>query len=165
MTDRLHIPVFALLLAAGLGMPPAASAQQPVASDAGCMQRKGEYTCNWSSFKAAFDRSHTIALETDPLDRTAGSQLRRLVTELGKVPVTGNETADLTFALSPVPPNGVDYGPSDHDLARLRVTAHSSSGNPVLLWAETLRGQGDRPWPAQVHTLLTQFQDRFSHAH
>src|SRR5579875_3721925 len=59
-------------------------------------------------------------------------------------------------------PNGVDFGPRDHDLARLEVFAPSSSASQgTLLWAETYRGQGDRPWPAQVHALLTQFQQRF----
>lgn len=151
-----------LTLTAGLFSAFPMPAQQPVAPDAGCMQRKGEYTCNWSSFKTALDRAHTIAVQTDHLDRSTAAQLRHLIKELGKAPATGGEPADLTFAVNPVPLNGVDYGPGDYDLARLRVTASSPNGKPILLWAETYRGQGDRPWPAQVQALLSQFQERFT---
>ena len=126
------------------------------------MQHKGEYTCNWISLQSAFDRSRTIALRTEPMDRSTAAQLRRLIAELGKVPAAEGQPADLTFAVVPVPPNGVDMGPNDHELARLLIYAPSqASAQGLLLWAETYRGQGDRPWPAQVHALLRQFQERF----
>ncbi len=143
---------------------PAASAQKPVAPDAGCMLHKDTYTCNWPSFQQAFDRAHTVALQTGHLARSPAAQLRKLITELGKTEAPEGQPADLTFAVAPVDPNGVDFGPMDHDLARLKVyAAGTSSAHGTLLWAETYRGQGDRPWPAEVHALLTQFQDRFQH--
>ena len=151
-----------LALGSVLNLTPTAFAQQAVAPDAGCMLHKGTYTCNWPSFQQAFDRAHTVALQTGHIDRSTAAQLRKLITELGKTEAPEGQPADLTFTVAPVEPNGVDFGPMDHDLARLEVFAPSSSSSQgTLLWAETYRGQGDRPWPAQVHALLTQFQQRF----
>lgn len=142
---------------------PLLTAQQPVAPDAGCAFHKGTYLCNWSSFKLAFDRAHTVAVETGPMDRQAATQLSHMLTEVGKQSVTRDQHPDLTLLLLPVEPSGVNLGPADHDLATLRIYAPDAhSPHAVLLWAETFRGQGDRPWPAQVHALITQFQNRVS---
>ena len=137
-------------------------AQSAVTPDGGCVQNKGTYQCNWSSFKLAFDRAHTVALETQPIDRSTGRQVGTLLDELGKTRLEG-QTADLTMLVIPMDPSGMNLGPADHDLATLRIYApREGTARGILLWAETLRGQGDRPWPAQVHALLMQFQDRFS---
>ena len=144
----------------------AAAQQTRVAPDAGCVQHNGGYVCNWSNFKLAFDRARTVAIETGRMERSTAAQLRTLVAALGKTPSEG-ASADLTLMVLPAEPTGVNVGPADHDLATLRVYApsgDSSSGDSsrrVLLWAETLRGQGARPWPAEVHALITQFQERF----
>lgn len=106
----------------------------------------------------ALDRAHTVAIETGHMDRAAAHELRHLVTNMGKLPEPAGSLADLTLRLEPTPPTGIDIGPADHDLATLRIFAPGTTGTPVLLWVETLRGQGDRPWPAQVHALIEQFQ-------
>ncbi len=137
-------------------------AQQAVAPDAGCVLSKGEYVCNWSSFKLRLDRSRTVAIETGPLDRSTAHQIGTLVAELGKQRSPDGQGADLTMVIRPVEPSGVNLGPADHELATLRVYAPGDgAAHGTLLWAETLKGQGDRPWPAQVHALISQFQDHF----
>ncbi len=139
----------------------AAAQQTRVAPDAGCVQHNGGYVCNWSNFKLAFDRARTVAIETGRMERSTAAQLRSLAAALGKTPSEG-ASADLTLMVLPAEPTGVNVGPADHDLATLRVYAPSrDSSRGVLLWVETLRGQGDRPWPAEVHALITQFQERF----
>ena len=160
MTFKAQLTILALATTAAV--LPALPAQQTVAPDAGCVQHKGSYTCNWSSFKLAFDRAHTVAVETGPMDRSSARQAGTLITELGKTHVPEGQLADLTILIQPTDASGMNIGPADHDLATLRVYAPSQgTARGVLLWAETYRGQGDRPWPAQVHALITQFEDRF----
>ncbi len=140
---------------------------QDGSSTTGCTLRKGVYTCNWEAFRQALQHAQTVAIETQQLDRSTAAQLRRLAQSLGKTvtPAPGGEAAarapDLTFLLIPVDAAGIHYGPEDHSLATLRIYAPGpNTTRGPLLWAETLSGQGDRPWPAQVHTLIEQFQDR-----
>lgn len=150
--------IFGTLL---LSAPLPGMAQRPVAPDAGCVEHKGEYTCNWSSFQLILERAHTIAPQTGHIDRTAQTQLITLISKLGKNIAPEGATPDLTFAVRPVDPRGVDFGPMDHDVATLKIYAPStSSAQGTLVWAEVYRGQGDRPWPAQVNALLEQFQAR-----
>jgi hypothetical protein len=162
----MRLPSFRLTVSAVVALFPVAALAGPpqaaVAPDAGCVQQKGGYVCNWSSFKTVFDRAHTVALEVSPMDRPTVRQLDTLVSRLGKTRVTEGGSGDLVFLLMPIEPTGVNIGPMDHDLATLRVYAPANgSAHGTLLWAETLRGQGDRPWPAQVHLLLAQFEGRF----
>lgn len=136
-----------------------------VAPDAGCVPEKGAYTCNLAGLKLALERSRSIAVETPRLDRVAARQLEHFVLDLGKDPSETPSLAELSFSVQPTTPSGVVLGPSDHELASLRVTAPGKEGKPVLLWVETLRGQGDRPWPAQVHALLEQFKAHLTGKH
>lgn len=141
----------------------AAPRQQEVAPDAGCVQQKGSYLCNWSSFKTVFDRARTVAVEVSPMDRPTVRQVDTLIGRLGKTRAAEGGSGDLVFLVMPIEPTGVNIGPMDHDVATLRVYAPSNgSAHGTLLWAETLRGQGDRPWPSEVHVLLGQFEGRFS---
>ena len=136
---------------------------------AGCTLQKGIYSCNLAAFRQDLAAAHTVAVQTQRLDRSAASQLRQLVQTLGKSVVStsteneGAPGADLTFLLIPMENSGVNFGPGDHELATLRVYAPGDgSARGTLLWAETLHGQGDRPWPAQVHALIEQFQGELS---
>ncbi len=139
-----------------------AAKQQIVAPDAGCVQQRGSYLCNWSSFKLAFERAHTVAVETGPMDRSTATQVKTLVGELGKAEVASGHSADLTMIVVRSDTAGMNIGPADHELATLRVYApNENSSRGTLLWAETYRGQGDRPWPSQMHALIEQFQGRF----
>ena len=129
----------------------------------GCTLSAEVYHCDLHSLQRALGKARSVAVETQATDRQTAAQLRRLVTELGKQPATTNGPADLIFLLTPVEGTGIHYGPGDHDLATLRIySADAQGGRDALLWAETLRGQGDRPWPAQVQALLQQFRGQLN---
>ena len=149
------VVMLGVLVAAG-GM---ARAQTP--GQAGCTLEKQLYTCNWQGFVQRLDKAHTVAVETESLDRFTAKQLRELAGELGKTIASEDQLGDLTFLLIPLQSTGVHIGPSGEPLATLRIYA-SLPGSPrgTLLWAETYTGQPDRPWPSTVHALIEQFQDR-----
>ena len=130
-------------------------------SEQGCTLVKGVYTCDWASFVQRLDKAHTVAVETQQIDRFTAKQLRELAGELGKTVAPEDQLGDLTFLLIPLQPTGVHYGPAGEPLATLRIYA-SAPGTPrrTLLWAETYTGQPDRPWPSTVHSLIEQFQNR-----
>ncbi len=135
----------------------------PDVSAATCTLDGGIYRCSLPAFQRTLAAARNLSVETQPMDRMAAAQLRRLVGSLGKQLATTDHPADLTVALTPVQMSGVNYGPGDHDLATLRVyTVDAGNQRGDLVWAETLRGQGDRPWPAQVHDLIAQFQSRLN---
>jgi hypothetical protein len=143
------------LVGAG-GVAPAQSA-----NESGCTLVKEVYTCNWPAFVQRLDKAHTVAVETQQLDRFTAKQLRELVGELGKTVAPEDQLGELTFLLIPMQSTGVHIGPGGEPLATLRIYA-SLPGTPrgTLLWAETYTGQPDRPWPATVHALIEQFHDR-----
>jgi hypothetical protein len=139
---------------------PAAGAQT-TDSAPGCTLSKQGYICDKASFHRLLKHSQTIAIDASPRDRIARKQLAELIVALGKSPTDG--PADLTFALTPPDPAGVNIGPSDQELATLRVYGPSTDGKPGnLLWAETFRGQPDMRWPSAVHALMQQFQAEFA---
>lgn len=162
---RTFAPCLLALLFAVAAHPSRAAAQStpdtPPAS--GCTLHKDVYTCNWQTFQQSLAAAHTIAIETKPLDRPTATQLRRLAAALGKTIATADQPADLTFLLIPIDPPGITMGPADQEVATLRIYA-PAPGTPrgTLLWAETLRAQPDRPWPAMVHSVIEQFQSRFT---
>ena len=131
------------------------------ANEARCTLEKQAYTCNWPAFVRQLDKAHTVAVETESLDRFTAKQLRELAGELGKTVAPEDELGDLTFLLIPMQSTGVHIGPGGEPLATLRIYA-ALPGTPrgTLLWAETYTGQPDRPWAATVHALIQQFQDR-----
>lgn len=137
----------------------AARAQSP--GEPGCTLEKQVYTCNWAAFAQRLDKAHTVAVETQQVDRFSARQLRELVGELGKAVAPEDQQGDLTMLLIPMQSTGMHIGPAGEPLATLRIYA-SLPGTPrgTLLWAETYTGQPDRPWPATVHALIEQFQDR-----
>jgi hypothetical protein len=127
----------------------------------GCTLEKQVYTCNWQAFRSRLDAAHTVAVETQSMDRFTAAQLRKLAGELGKSVVRENGAADLTFLLIPVEPTGIHMGPRGEPLATLRIYAPGpATSRGTLLWAETYTGQPDRPWPVTVHALIEQFQEQ-----
>ncbi len=120
------------------------------------------YTCNWKAFRSVLAGSKTVRLETQGTDRPTLAQMRRLVEKLGKTVVGPEEPADLTFLLIPMPNTGVTIGPAEQALATLRIYSNGGEGmgGKRLVWAETVIGQGDKPWGAIVYELIEQFQDR-----
>jgi len=134
---------------------------QTADSAPGCTPSKHGYVCDKAVFHRLLRHSQSIAIDVSPRDRTAHKQLAELIAALGKSTVEG--PADLTFALAPPDPDGINIGPADQDLAILRVygpTVDGKRGN--LLWAETFRGQPDLRWPAVVHAVIQQFQAEFA---
>lgn len=158
-----RLPVFLallLLLPAETAIASLGRVPSPQTS-AGCTLSDGVYHCDLLALQRTLRQAATVRLETQRLDRTTAAQLRDLVLKLGKQVRSADQPADLVFALTPVESPGVIYGPGDHDLATLRVyKTEPERGHGSLIWAETLRGQGDRPWPAQVHVLIEQFRAR-----
>ncbi len=117
-------------------------------------QPTGE-NCSPQTLRLAIQNAHTIATQTPHLDRFSQTQLAQLITSLNKTPAKPNAAADLTLILAPAPPNGIDIGPAGHELATLRVY---SGANGHLIWVEHVSGPGDKPWPATVDELLTNFK-------
>lgn len=131
--------------------------------DEGCTLQKGVYSCNWGAFRSRLDAAHTIAVESQPMDRFTADQLRKLVAKLGKSVAGADQAADLTLLLTPVAPTGIHIGPAGEPVATLRIYAPGpGSSRGALVWAETWIRNSDRPWPSIVHSLIEQFQDRFA---
>jgi hypothetical protein len=137
------------------------AARAQTANEPGCTLEKQVYTCDWQAFVQRLDKAHTVAIQTESLDRFTAKQLRELAGALGKTVAPEDQLGDLTFLLIPMQSTGVHIGPGGEPLATLRIYA-SLPGAPrgTLLWAETYTGQPDRPWPATVHALIEQFHDR-----
>ena len=97
------------------------------------------------------------------MDRFTQAQLNHLVRDLGKTVTAPDQRGDLTLLLIPTETPGIEYGPAGQALATLRIYAPGGdSSRGTLLWAETWTGLPDRPWPAIVHALLDQFQERLA---
>lgn len=144
---------FALVLGSGVA--------QAQVSAAGCTIDHKVATCNWSSFRKSLDSARVVKAEYANMDRSTGSQLKELAKSLGKGVAGGDEGADLTFTVVPADVTGMDIGPADEEILELRVYAGGSSRGK-LIWVETYRGQKDKPWPANVHAAIEQFQARLA---
>jgi hypothetical protein len=158
------LPVAGLAQAPTSSVPPegASSDPGPTTDRAGCVLDKHTYVCSFGGFHHVFHRSKTIAIEADPRDHAALNQLNELVVALNRTVAPAGQ-GDLIFAVLPVDHGGVIIGPGDVDMATLRIYERGPDGTRgEMLWAETYRGQSDRPWPATVHALLRQFQERMA---
>ncbi len=134
------------------------------AASPSCTLNRGTYTCDWQAFRARFAAVHTVAVASQPMERSTERQLHELVAALGKSAVSPEQPGDLMFRIVPATDTGVVLGPADQPLARLEVVVPGpNGGRGTLLWVETLVGQADRPWPAIVAALLNQFEARFRH--
>ena len=152
-----------LFLTLVLASLPSALRAQVVAADigpsTGCTFQNQVYTCNKPWFLKELAASKTIATAAAATDRTGRAQLQQLIARLGKQERAKGTRADLTFLLAPIATEGVSVGPSGTDLATLRIYRTRPDGDRGnLLWAETLAGQPDTPWPLVVRALLSQFQ-------
>ena len=141
-----------------VGMGSAASVGQQVTGGAGCVVNDRVRTCNWEGFKQLLSAATTAAVEAPAMERFTDNDLRDLAKKLGKRVVGGDDHADLTFEVVSADQDAIVFGPSDRNLAELRVYAGGSDRAP-LVWVETYRGQGDEPWPSIVGAVVMQFQD------
>jgi hypothetical protein len=156
---RLHRFVFASLLTAALLTLPALAQQPAPTSSPGCGILDGVTTCNWPAFRHILRSSQVIAVEHAQIDRYTGRQLEQLATRLGKTLASPDHPGDLTFDIVPTGEHGIDFGPGDKPILQLEIHDGPSS-HGQLLWVETLHGDPDRPWPANVHAVIQQFQAR-----
>jgi hypothetical protein len=136
-------------------------AQQRVEAHA-CTLSGKEYKCDKSSFEKILLVSRAVSMKAPRLDPSANEQLDKLAHALGKV--IRPSGADLTFVLSHADTNGIYYGPSDRELAVIRVYYGAEDSAPgEMVWVESYYGQPDTPWPIVVNHLTNQFRDRFKH--
>jgi hypothetical protein len=150
-----------LALAAAL-LSTSAFAQKPSPTiSAGCGILDRVVTCNWPAFRPILQSAHVIAVEHAQIDRFTGRQLEQLVTRLGKTLASPDNPGELTFDIVPTDEHGIDIGPADKPVLQLEVHDGPTSAGK-LLWVETLRGDPDRPWPANVHDVIEQFAARLT---
>lgn len=143
-------------LAVALAMGGAAAQAQV---GVGCSLDKGVYTCNRAEFVAAWKSAGTVAVEASPREKMAAAQMREMLAKMGK---TVGEPGDLTVLIAHRDENGVEVGPAGIELGSLRVYAPGVDGKRGnLVWAETYVGQPDMSWPAVVHQLIAQFEEKF----
>ena len=155
--------VFGLAVAvAQPGMAVGAQGHETAGQAVSCTLVKDTYSCDWGVFKKTLADAKTVALRSKPMDPGGDRQLNKLVVSLGKEAVTlPEERADLVMVLVPAESSGIFFGPSGRVLATLRVYGRGSlTDRGPLLWAETLDGQPDIPWPSVVYQLVSQFQSR-----
>jgi hypothetical protein len=161
------LPLAGFSQASTATVPPggAPSPEVEATDKAGCVLDHHTYTCNFGGFHHVFHRAKTISIEATPRDNASLSQLTELVGAINRSIAPAGQ-ADLIFTVLPLDHGGVVIGPGDVDLATLRIYEQAADGSRgELLWAETYRGQADRPWPATVHALIRQFQERMSRPH
>jgi hypothetical protein len=127
-----------------------------VQAHAGCkMVREEHYDCDRDVFTKKLAEAKAIRVDAGRMELFAADRTQKLVRKLGKQVATPDEHADLAFEIAAVDRSGkIDFGPADIPLARLNVydTEHH------LVWVETLDGQQEMPWSADVIELLKRFQ-------
>jgi hypothetical protein len=129
---------------------------------AACTLSQDVYTCDWASFQRVFARAQTASVVPERMERYTAIQLRKMAALLGKAVVAPDAQGDVTFEIEEALSHGVAMGPSDRALVRLLVYENHVGTPDKLIWVETFRGQGDRPWEATVHAVIAQFEARFS---
>jgi len=118
---------------------------------------KGYYHCDQAAFRATLNQARTVAVESKPFDQATTNSLEKLVRTLNKSEVSS--AADLSFVLIRTQAEGINYGPSDRELASFLVYSHGSSGaGKQLIWVETFDGEPDLAWPIVVYDILRQFK-------
>ena len=150
---RFPLPVSTFCLA--LISAPAILPQTPNSS--GCSVQKGYYHCDQAAFVTAVKEAKTIAIESKPFDQATTDSLSRLVRALGKAEVSS--PADLTFVLIRTQAAGINYGPSERELASFLVYSRGpqgAEGQPI--WIETFDGEPDMAWPIVVYDIIRQFK-------
>lgn len=157
------------ILLLGLSPAPARGQSHTSTEDlGGCTLKDYVYHCDGAVLQKALSAASSVAIETHNLDGVARDRLTTFVTgKLGKTVVAPGAPADLSFLMLPLDDQGMNWaalndsaaGPPLGTLRIYTVTPNGSRGH--LLWAETFSGDTYMPWPAVVHGLILQFQERF----
>ena len=155
----MRLPIRILILAAICATPPTTLLSQTQIEAHPCVAQKNQFVCDRDSFARVLASAKTVALESSRNDASS-AQFEKFARALGKSVQPGS--ADLTFVLAPSDSDGIYFGPSDRELATLRVYDRASKNNPrQLLWVESYSGQPDTPWPTATHNLMEQFRHDF----
>ena len=119
------------------------------------MEREEHFRCDRDAFETKLADAKVIRVDAPRADLFAKDRTEQLVAKLGKQVAGPDQRADLTFEVAAVDRNGrMDFGPHDIPLARLNVYDPEHH----LVWVETLDGQAEIPWTADVIELLKRFQ-------
>ena len=133
------------------------------AQQASCQKHHGTFQCDWPAFRTLLEKSQTIAIRNENMDRFTGVQLKDLAKSLGKTTVP--EKADLGFEIVSVDQAGIIMGPGTSAIAELRIYAKAPMADHYeLVWVEHYEGDPDRPWQSSVRALIDQFEDHLKHA-
>jgi hypothetical protein len=127
-----------------------------VSAHAGCKLVKNEhYECDRELFAKKLAEASVVRVDAGRMELFATDRTEKLVRELGKQVAAEDQRADMVFEVAAVDRTGqIDFGPHDIPLARLNVY----DAEHHLVWVETLDGQGEIPWSADVIELLKRFQ-------
>jgi hypothetical protein len=159
---RYHSPLLLAIAAFAAIFSLTAPAQQPAPIvSVGCGVLDGVTRCNWPAFRVVLASAHTIAVDHNQMDRFTGRQLSELVSRVGKNLAGPNNPGDLTFVIVPSGNHGIDIGPAEKDVLQFEVHSGPASDGR-LLWLETLHGDPERPWAANVHSVIEQFEARLA---
>jgi hypothetical protein len=147
--------IFILCIAASVAI----HAQERIEAH-GCTSSGSQYNCDKNTFERILQVAKAVSVNTPRLDASSSGQLQKLARALGKTVRSSN--ADLTFVLVRPEPSGIYYGPSNRELASIRVY-YGAAGNDrgKLVWVESYYGQPGSPWPIVVHHLTDQFRSDF----
>ncbi len=127
-----------------------------VCAHAGCkLQFEQHYICDSGVFAKKLADAKLIHVQAGRTDLFGADRTGQLVTKLGKQVAAADQPADMTFEILPVDRGGMmDFGP--HAIPEGRLNVYDADHQ--LVWVETLDGDGDAPWTADVIELLKRFQ-------
>jgi len=134
--------------------------QQPEQKPSCAIVRTDHYDCNRDAFLHRLAQAKSIRIHTARMDSYGEGQMQKLVAELGKQVAANGQPFDLIFELVKIDHAGrIEVGPYDISFAYLKVfDPVLGSGDAGLVWAETLDGPSERPWPAAVLDVVKQFR-------
>ncbi len=139
-----------------IAMAGGAWAQRPATVD--CSIHGQHATCSRDTLIKRFAEAKTVAVDSVPKSRPGEAQVRSEMMLLRKQIAAAGTPADITLHLVQTPPEGINVGAGDSELATLQVFWSKPGQERRLLWVERYLGPADRPWPAMVQAMTQQFQ-------
>jgi hypothetical protein len=131
-------------------------AQAPSTVD--CSINGQHATCSRETLLRRFAEAKTVAVDSVPRSRSGETQVKSEMVLLGKQIAAAGASADITLHLVQTPPEGINVGVGDSELATLQVFWSKPGQERRLLWVERYLGHADRPWPAMVQVMTQHFQ-------
>jgi hypothetical protein len=140
--------VFSVVLVGGMSLATNAHAD--------CrLQFEQHFICDQAVLQGKLAQAKVIGVVAGRTDLFATERTGQLVTKLGKQVATADQHTDMTFEVLPVEHNGsMSFGPQGMPLGRFNVY----DADHQLVWVETIDGNGEMPWTADVIELIKRFQ-------